>query len=119
METSILKTVKKILGIAADDTGFDEDILVQINSAFATLNQIGVGVAAFEIEDDTAVWADFLEGPEYNAVKTYVCLKVRSVFDPPQNGFAVTAMQSQITELEWRLNILREESKWVEPVVVV
>lgn len=117
MEDSILKSVKKILGIPEDDTAFDLDILIQINSAFASLHQIGVGPEdPFEITDDTALWTTFLPGPEYNSVKTYVALKVRSYFDPPQNGFAVTAMEKQLLELEHRLNTVREMTEWVAPV---
>lgn len=119
MEDSILLTVKQVLDIPADNTAFDFTLLIHINSAFATLNQLGVGPATvFEIEDDTAVWATFLDGDSrFNAVKTYVCLKVKSVFDPPSSAYAVTAMKEQIMEHEWRLNTAREETDWVAPVL--
>lgn len=118
MEDSILKTVKQILGIPEDETGFDFDLLIHINSAFATLHQLGVGPeTVFEVEDDTSVWADFLDGrTEFNSVKTYVYLKVKSIFDPPQSGYAVEAMSKQIMEYEWRLNSAREHTEWTAPV---
>lgn len=120
MEDSILKTVKQILGIPSDETGFDFDLLIHINSAFATLHQLGVGPeTVFEIEDDTAVWATFIDGDlRFNSVRTYVCLKVKSIFDPPQSSYAVTAMKEQIMEYEWRLNNAREETDWTAPVEV-
>lgn len=114
---SILTDTKKNLGIAADDESFDIDIIMQINSALSTLAQLGVGpLEGFMIEDETAVWTDLLgTSPRFNMAKTYVYLKVRQVFDPPTSGYAVTAFDQQIKELEWRLNVVREETDWNDP----
>lgn len=111
MDDSILNSVKKILGIAPDYDAFDTDVIVHINSVFSTLNQLGLGPdEGFMIEDDSAVWEDFLLGDlRLNTVKTYTYLRVRVLFDPPTTGFTLTALQEQIKELEWRLNIFREE----------
>lgn len=118
MEDSILKSVKKTLGIEADDTDFDEDILLHINSVFGTLNQLGIGPAlGFEIEDDTALWSTYLEGNlKFSGVKTYMYLRVRLLFDPPTTSFHLTAMEKQAAEYEWRLSEVREETDWTEPV---
>jgi hypothetical protein len=117
METSILTSTKNVLGIAEDYTVFDLDIITHINTAFSTLTQLGVGpVNGFMIEDETAVWDDFIAGDDqYNSVKTYVYLRVRMLFDPPQTSYLITAMKDQISELEWRLNIHREETGWTNP----
>lgn len=117
MEQSILTSTKKILGIAEDYTVFDLDIITHINSAFSTLTQLGVGPpAGFMIEDKEAVWNDFVaDDLQYNAVKSYVFLRVRHLFDPPQTSYLITASEEQIKELEWRLNIHREETGWVDP----
>jgi hypothetical protein len=117
MEQSILKSVKKVLGIEASDTSFDLDILIHINSAFATLNQLGIGPDdGFEIEDDDAEWSSFYgTDPRYNAIRTYVWLKVKTVFDPPQTSYAVEAVKEQIREHEWRLNAYRETMEWIDP----
>lgn len=107
MEDSILISTKKILGLAEDYTAFDLDVLTHINSVFTTLTQLAVGPAGgFFIEDETALWGDFIT-PEMNlnAVKTYVYLRVRLLFDPPSTAYLVTATQEQIKELEWRLNV--------------
>lgn len=111
MDDSILNSVKKILGIAPDYDAFDTDVIVHINSVFSTLNQLGLGPdEGFMIEDDSAVWEDFLlNDMRLNSVKTYVYLRVRVLFDPPTTGFTLTALQEQIKELEWRLNLFREE----------
>lgn len=127
MEQSILISTKKILGIAEDYTVFDLDIITHINTAFSTLAQLGVGPArGFMIEDETAEWADFIndypqsyelpsDDLQYNSVKSYVFLKVRQLFDPPQTSYLISATQKQIEELEWRLNTHREETEWVDP----
>lgn len=117
MEASILTSTKKILGLDEDYTVWDLDIITHINSAFSTLTQLGVGPAnGFMIEDKTAEWAEFLgDDLELNSVKTYIYLRVRLLFDPPGTSYAITAMQDQIDQLEWRLNVHREATEWVDP----
>jgi hypothetical protein len=116
--SSILNDTKKNLGIAADYTAFDLDVLMHINSALATLNQIGIGPAeGFEVEDVTATWADFFGTDlRLNSVKTYVYLKTRLGFDPPATSFHIAALERQIEQLEWRLNVVREGYAWVDPM---
>ena len=115
MEQSILKSTKKILGIADDYTVFDLDVITHINTAFSTLTQLGVGPPeGFIIEDATPVWTDFIgTDPRYHAVKSYVFLKAKSLFDPPQTSYLINAMNEQIRELEWRLNVNREGTDWL------
>ena len=58
---SILTSIKKMLGIEAEYTHFDADIIMHINSVLMILNQLGVGPAeGFIIEDDTSTWSDFV-----------------------------------------------------------
>ncbi len=118
METSILTSTKKILGLAANYTAFDHDVITHINTAFSTLTQLGVGPASgFRIQDASAVWSDFLgtSDTELDAVQSYVYLRVRFLFDPPTTSYLVGAYEKQLVELEWRLNVHREESSWVSP----
>lgn len=107
---SILDSTKKILGIEADYTDFDVDIITHINSVLAILNQLGIGPAdGFAIEDATDVWSDFIGSvPLLNSIKTYVYLRVRLLFDPPTTSYLITALETQYKELEWRLNVYRE-----------
>ena len=106
METSILTSIKKMLGVAEDYTEFDEDIITHINSVFLNLTQLGVGPEeGFMIEDDTAVWEDFIDDSiQLQAVKTYVYLKVKLLFDPPLSSSVTESINRMIAELEWRLN---------------
>ena len=106
METSILTSIKKLLGIADDYTEFDEDIMTHINSVFLNLTQLGVGPEeGFMIEDNTAEWEDFINNSvQLQAVKTYVYLKVKLLFDPPLSSSVTESINRMIAELEWRLN---------------
>ena len=117
MSDSILTSTKKVLGIDESYTAFDIDILMHINSVFATLNQLGVGPAAgFEVEDEAATWSEFLgNDPRFNSVKTYVYLKSRIFFDPPGTSYLIDSLKKQADELEWRLNALREEEDYTDP----
>lgn len=117
MTDSILNSVKKILGLPESYTPFDPDVTMHINSAFSTLEQLGIGpIGGYMIEDESAVWDAFLGAdPRLNSVKTYVCLRVRMLFDPPQTAHLIAAMKEQIQELEWRLNVHIEQTIWVDP----
>lgn len=107
---SILDTTKKVLGLEPDYDAFDVDIIMHINSTFSTMHQLGIGPTdGFEIEDNTAVWADFIgTDKRLNPVKTYIYLKVRSLFDPPSTSYAVTALEKGIAEAEFRLMVSAE-----------
>jgi hypothetical protein len=105
MEESILISTKKILGISAEYTVFDLDVITHINSAFAIVNQLGLGpIDGFSIEDDTAVWSDIgLPQRQLSFVRTYIYLKTRILFDPPTLSYLVEAMNKQIQEHEHRM----------------
>ena len=117
MSSSILTSTKKILGLDADYTAFDPDVIMHINTVFSTLNQLGVGAPeGFSIEDDTATWETYLiDTVMLNLVKQYVYLKVRIVFDPPQTSYLIESMNKQIEQLEWRISVMREDVSWVDP----
>lgn len=110
MNDSILQTIKKMLGLDSAYTPFDQDIIVLINSAFMTLQQLGVGPSnGFGIRDYTSKWSDFLTtDANLRAVQEYVYIKVRMIFDPPGNSFVMEALKEQSKEIEWRLNVQAE-----------
>lgn len=107
---SILTSIKKMLGITEDYEHFDPDIIMHINSAFMILTQLGVGpIEGFFIEDETSLWSDFLPStPRLEAVKSYVYLKVKLLFDPPSSSAVIESITKSISELEWRLNVTAE-----------
>jgi hypothetical protein len=114
---SILTSTKKMLGLLEDDTSFDLDIMLHINSVLAVLNQVGIGPEeGFTIEDSAPTWEAFVGTDKTKSlVKSYVYLKVRLLFDPPATSFAIESFKEQIGELEWRLNVNREGESWTSP----
>ena len=107
---SILTSIKKLLGMDADYTAFDTDVIIHINSALAILFQLGVGPdKGFRIRDDSATWQDFVgDDARLDDVKDYVYLKVKLLFDPPSSSAAIQSTESLISEIEWRLNVAAE-----------
>lgn len=104
---SILASIKERIGIAEGDNGFDTDVIDLINSAFADLNDIGVGPSeGFSITDDHDIWDDFVGDVRVlSSVKEFVYLTVRLTFDPPAQAALLTSMQNRLNKLEWRLNV--------------
>jgi hypothetical protein len=109
---SILITIKKMLGIAEDSTHFDPDIISHINSVVLSATQLGVGPKyGFLVTGNNETWADFLgDRKDLEAVKSFIYLKVRLLFDPPSTSYLIEAIERQITELEWRLNVQIENT---------
>lgn len=104
---SILASIKERIGIAEDDTSFDTDIIDLVNSAFADLNDIGVGPSdGFSISDSHANWDEFSEDVRVlSSVKDFVYLTVKLTFDPPTQTSLLTSMENRLKKLEWRLNV--------------
>lgn len=110
MSDSILNSTKKVLGLDAEYTPFDLDIITHINATFSLLDQLGIGpLGGFYIEDSISTWDEFLVPLNQKALaRTYMFLKVRLLFDPPTTSFLIEATTNQIKEYEWRLNSFRE-----------
>lgn len=110
---SILTSVKKILGITEDYEQFDLDIIIHINTVFMILHQLGVGPdEPFSITDKESKWSDFIgEATNIEAVKTYMFMKVKILFDPPQSSAVAEASNNIVSELEWRLNVAADSGK--------
>lgn len=105
MNDSILTDIKKLIGIDEDDTEFDTDIIIAINSVIEVLREIGIGPeSGLMITDKTTKWSALLgDDVRLNTVKTFMYLKVRQIFDPPKTSAAAEAANSLIKEFEWRL----------------
>lgn len=104
---SILTSIKKLLGITKEYEHFDQDIIMHINTVFMILNQLGVGPPeGFSIKDATSIWTDFVsDTTKIEAIKSYMYMKVRLLFDPPTSSAVMDSMNRMIAELEWRLNV--------------
>lgn len=111
-DESILMSIKKLLNVEEDDTSFDTDIGVLINSEFMTLQQLGIGPEeGFSIDGASTRWTDFsTDKTLIDTVKAFVFMKVRMIFDPPASSIVAESYNSRIRELEWRLNIQAERN---------
>ena len=105
INASVLLSVKKTLGIPPEETSFDADILLHINSAFSELYQLGVGPEMpFDVTDEDTSWTEFTTDNSLAMVKSYVYLEVRLMFDPPTASL-LAALERKRDEYEWRLNV--------------
>lgn len=104
---SILTSIKKLLGISEDYTQFDSDLIMHINTVFLNLTQLGVGPEeGFSIQNENDAWSDFIDNnAQLQAVKSYMYLKVKLLFDPPLSSSVIESMNRMISELEFRLNV--------------
>lgn len=101
---SILVTIKEMLGVGIDYTPFDTEIMVDINSVLMTLCQLGVGPERpFLITGPNETWEQFTSRKDLEAIKTFIYLKVKLLFDTPTNSFTIEAYERQASEYEWRL----------------
>ena len=109
---SILTSIKKLLGITEEYEQFDLDIITHINSVFAILTQLGVGPSeGFSITDKYTTWDDYIHNDAIiHPVKTYMGLKVKQMFDPPDRSAIADATNKVINELEWRLLIQADKT---------
>lgn len=107
MQDSILMTIRKLVCGDPYADHFDTDLLVHINACFSILNQLGVGPeSGFIVTDETQSWSSYVaDNRTLNMVKTYVTLKVKKIFDPPLTSSVLEAMDKEISQLEWRLNV--------------
>ena len=115
VDTSILWTIKKMIGGDVESNDFDVDLIVCINSAISTLYQLGIETLnpttanGFCITGEEETWDEFLGDYKYlEMVKGYIYQRVRLMFDPPQNSFLVDAIKDQIKETEWRITVAIE-----------
>ena len=109
VEDSILLSIKKLLGMdPIEFTQYDTDLIIHINTIIEFLNQLGVDIPeGFKINNENALWSDYLNKPEYNgikdSIKNYIYLRVRLIFDPSTNSSLLNSINDTIKELEWRI----------------
>lgn len=110
MTESILDSTKEFLDISPEDTSFDNDIILGINGALATLIQNGVGKPVL-VHDNTTTWNDFKDPAQTNGnvifemVKNFVHLSTKMVFDPPTAAKSLQTLTDLRDETLWRLNV--------------
>lgn len=113
MQSSILLTIKQMLGIPSEYTVFDDELVVFINSVLSALHQLGVGPEnGFAISGENEQWDEYIGDSQlYENVKTYIYLKVRMMFDPPSSSYVLEAFKNQASEIEWRIYVQADEDR--------
>lgn len=106
MNESVLESIKKLMGIDESYDVFDQDLIIHINSALFVAMQLGVRLQQdYTVKDPFTTWEDICEKvDDFVALKSYVYLKAKLLFDPPTVGVLHEAMERQIQEFEWRLS---------------
>ena len=107
---SILASIKQLLGPGAADTHFDPDIIMHINTALASLTEFGVGPEdGYTITGEKETWNKFLgdavNPKAFSMIRSYVYLRVRKLFDPPQSSVLMNAIDKELDMLEWRITV--------------
>jgi hypothetical protein len=103
---SILTSIKKNLGVDENNEHFDPDLITYINGVLMSLMQIGIGPSeGFEIIDKHDLWSDFIpeDFQQFSAVKSFMTIKVKLLFDPPLSSTVIESMNNMANEYEWRL----------------
>ena len=108
---SILNSIKQKLGLTPDViTEFDTDVIDAINMAISILTQMGIGPdTGYAIKGAEDKWSDYIgDDPRLTMAKSYIYLKTRLIFDPPQSSYVLSSMEESAKELEWRIAIYKE-----------
>lgn len=102
MEASILNTIKQMLGLGIEESPFDPELIVHINSGIALLNQLGVGEDGYYIDSNRGTWYEFIPDIDYfSHVKQYLYLYVRTIWDPPSSSSVLSVFQETMKKLEF------------------
>lgn len=113
MNQTIMATVREFCNLTPTDDSFDVELKIHSTSAIFELEQLGVQIPQSFMLDSTKLWSDYLgDRTDLEAVKSYICMYTRLLFDPPANSFLVNSIQSNLDRLAWRI---REHNEPTEP----
>lgn len=116
--SSILTDIRTMIGPSSTYEHFDTDLITNINAAFAVLSyDLGVGPEnGFSITGTSEEWGDFISDDEalVGLVKTFIYMRTKLIFDPPQHGALLDSYKSLLDETTWRLNEIVETRKQAE-----
>lgn len=106
-EDLILGTIAKMVdadGMEGTNSYYNLDLLVHINTFLIDLYQVGIGERGFVITEDTT-WEDYLHTDVgyLSAVKDYLYMQTKLVFDPPASSAAQNALKETSERILYRL----------------
>ena len=105
MYNSILCDVREYNNCGRTNNSFDGQLIPLINSFLFRSAQAGIGKKGFQVINENQTWADFLGDnvDSFIMLKTYISLRVKLLFDPPENSALLTALREDANELGWSL----------------
>jgi hypothetical protein len=105
MNSSILIDIRTSCNVGPEVDVFDDQLISLINTYLFRSAQFGVGKKGFRISGVFETWEDFIgeNADDYSAIKDYIAIRVRLVFDPPDNSALLAALKEEAKELEWCL----------------
>ena len=116
-EDSILAFIKPTVNVPVEYTVFDNEIIMDINTAFSALYQIGFPSSPFRIHGYDEAWSDYLPDGEdegdinIDEIKTYVRHRVKLMFDPPASNTLIELLERQCKEFESRVSYQVDDQK--------
>lgn len=107
---SVLRTIKELIIGDNDDTTFDPELIVHINSSLSRLYELGVTKDAIRIRGEADTWNMILgDSEKFENVKQYIYISTKLIFDPPSSSYVLTYLKEERDKLEWLLNVKAEE----------
>lgn len=109
---SIIDDTKLALGVPVENTEFDAEIIMHINSVIAEMIQLGIGdqELGYAVVNSQDTWDELIASEKrLNHVKSLMFLKVRMLFDPPSIGYVLTSMEKLIEKAEWRVMVAQDD----------
>lgn len=102
---TVLEDVRKVIGGDMIDPHFDQELCMHINSVLVGLRQIGVKTGTNIVNDET-LWSELVPNIiNVESIKTWLGLKVRLIFDPPTSSYVSGAIEENLRELEFRIQL--------------
>lgn len=109
LENSILKDIRKGIGLGEEDSNFDTDLLMHINALISKINQNGA-CRFITVPDDSITWADLMDPTQvegnkhFQFIPLYMLLTTKLFFDPPPPSTAEYYSRNS-DEILWRLKV--------------
>lgn len=118
-DESILESVRVACDLDRDENGFDDQLIPLTNTQIMLAHEFGVGYDGFLIHGVNENWSDLLGEHEDKlaAIKTWMGLSVKMLFDPPDNSSVLKAYQDQLAKMEWMLCSKSQTNKFVKDYV--
>lgn len=120
-QDSIYESVVDALGQNVDSSAdaFKTEVLMHVNAALGILVQAGCGRDTY-VSDSTTLWDDFFgTSGSKGMAKNFVFTRTKMLFDPPSSAQSLKAMQANLDELIWRIEINEGGEDTEEGVPVV